>query len=248
MDNNDTVDPLRTIETIQPDLLDYISQGDRKLSDCSTSSAIAPCKTPKKVSFSDELPGSELGATEIAHPAMQSPMEYVLQQNHDYLNNLHRSAVKSSDEIDEIGVHGSTLNETAIFPNQRKESLHSVDNVRLSILKNSPNLDETKASANGDELTARRNDDSEIGTDKSVSEMQNGNRQRLQNIDLHHRAVDDVHFSSAMELEVRRDKKRWLLISECSVLMGDERHTREGFRKAFLDHVSFDFWFFGFFL
>lgn len=237
MDNTAAEDQKRKIETVQPDLLDYISQGDRKMSDCSTTSATPPSKTPKKVSFSDELPGSDV-VTDDTNSKMQSPMEYVLQQNCDYLNNLHQSAVRGADEIDEVA-HLPAMNDSAIFPIQRKESQHSDKNESTSILKSSTVLDDTTKSATEEnekfETNLKARDDD---TDKIVSEMKNGNRQRLPNSDIHHRALDDVHFSSAMEMEVRRDKKRWLLISECSVLMGDERHTREGFRKEFLDHVS----------
>lgn len=246
MDNNDAENQKRKIETVQPDLLDYISQGDRKLSDCSTSSATAPSKTPKKVSFSDELPGSDI-ATDDTNSTIQSPMEYVLQQNNDYLNDLHRSAIRGADEIDEV-TQLPVMNDSAIFPIQRKASLHSDKNESTSILKSSVVLRDTTpaqcieiATKSATEIHENiqtnlkaRDDD----TEKIVSEMKNGNRHRMHNSDIHHRALDDIHCSSAMEVEVRRDKKRWLLISECSVLMGDERHTREGFRKEFLDHVS----------
>lgn len=43
---------------------------------------------------------------------------------------------------------------------------------------------------------------------------------------------------SLMELEVKRDKMRWLYMSELGAMFGSERHTREGFIKIFGDHVS----------
>lgn len=42
---------------------------------------------------------------------------------------------------------------------------------------------------------------------------------------------------SVMELEVKRDKLRWILISECSVLLGEDKLTFESFQKCFKNQV-----------
>ncbi|XP_067631411.1 uncharacterized protein Nox [Eurosta solidaginis] len=44
----------------------------------------------------------------------------------------------------------------------------------------------------------------------------------------------DKNFS-AMEVEARREKLRWLLISECSALLAEGKHTREAFQKSVLE-------------
>lgn len=43
---------------------------------------------------------------------------------------------------------------------------------------------------------------------------------------------------SFMEIEVKREKRRWLYMSELGAIFGDEKHTREGFIKIFGTRVS----------
>ena len=43
---------------------------------------------------------------------------------------------------------------------------------------------------------------------------------------------------SFMEIEVKKDKIRWLYMSELGAIFGEEKHTREGFVKIFGNRVS----------
>lgn len=43
---------------------------------------------------------------------------------------------------------------------------------------------------------------------------------------------------SFMEMEVKRDKMRWLYMSELGAIFGEEKHTRDSFMKLFGTRVS----------
>lgn len=199
--------------------------------DVASEAAEAVKSTSKKVSFSDELPGATGGQQGDSKDDDQTshcaPMEFVLQQNINYLNKLHESAVNgvtSEDVVDEAAI---------------AKDDHSPR--RPSILKTSDTINQMAAASSSSPMFAQSFD-----TNNHPS-VQNGvaGATVFAAIDVVEQrrpapqtaAATPQHCGSFMELEVRREKRRWLLISECSVLLGDGKHSQDGFRKMFYNEV-----------
>ncbi|XP_030377157.1 NADPH oxidase 5 isoform X2 [Scaptodrosophila lebanonensis] len=198
---------------------------------------VTPSRSPKKVSFSDELPINTTTTTTAATTKIEpqnagreehGAVSHVLQQAAHYLERLHgaRDYAESSSDDDD------------------RPSFRSVENPPKSVPYNTAVDEPNNAPA---VLQLDEVDPSPMAVQKSVVALNaaspsiliaSGKQEvnKLQsNLYMERHNLNLDKNCSSMELEARREKQRWLLISECSALFDEGKHTREAFRKLFLD-------------
>lgn len=175
---------------------------------------ITPSRSPKKVSFSDELPGGS------SHSSSEpSGVSHVLQQAVQYLERLHGAREYPAE--DAVSVEQQLPPPAVLDLDAQSVQLSVVGAAAVAAASPSILIAEPGDAAN----------DYANGKQEVPYEPQSHLYMERYKLNL------DKNCSS-MELEARREKQRWLLISECSARFGEGKHTREAFRKLFLDEVS----------
>ncbi|XP_034479034.1 NADPH oxidase 5 isoform X2 [Drosophila innubila] len=192
---------------------------------------VTPSRSPKKVSFSDELPSSSVNsysATPSSNPngannsTEPSGVSQVLQQAVQYLERLHGAR----DYPAEDSAMPAVLDLDAQSLQLETPVLTTPTSPSILIAEPAKTLDDVD------------DDGNENGNGYSYDYEGYGGKQEVKpqsNLYMERYKLNLDKNCSSMELEARREKQRWLLISECSARFGEGKHTREAFRKLFLD-------------
>lgn len=193
---------------------------------------VTPSRSPKKVSFSDELPSSSnsYSATPSSNPngpSEPSGVSQVLQQAVQYLERLHGSRDYATENISEQSSSMPAVLDLDAESLQLETPMLTATSPSILIAEPAGD-DDAAGGANGVNGVNAYNGKQEVPTKFEPTSNLYMERYKL-NLDKN---------CSSMELEARREKQRWLLISECSARFGEGKHTREAFRKLFLDEVS----------
>ncbi|SPP73424.1 NADPH oxidase 5 isoform X1 [Drosophila guanche] len=203
---------------------------------------VTPSRSPKKVSFSDELPTTTAAAEAEPQFESQSPahkpvqlqasgVSHVLHQAAQYLERLHGGS--RDHPVEEVHANadsdGDSTTSAAVLDLDATDA--AVPTAPAGLVLTSTTSPSILIASDGSKQEVQRQHQSwSQSQPQQTSQLQSNLYMERYNLNL------DKNCSS-MELEARREKQRWLLISECSALFdeGEGRHTREAFRKLFLD-------------
>lgn len=215
---------------------------------------IPPARIPKRVSFSDELPTAK--SDDVGKSEPFNPISDVLKQSSAYMENLHKiynDKINSQDTTDHHHQQHHRNHQhnhlKIINPLKRDEPPPDVI-VREHIDSHvdddpPPNQKILKVKQESSPAILTSYDPAPCCSKTDLSQLDEialNEKMQTQNgltnyLDRYNLKPADKN-CSLMEKENRRDKIRWLLISECSAMFGDNKHTREGFRKIFLNEVG----------
>lgn len=195
-----------------------------------------PPKCAKKVSFSDEIPDETDNAAsdikiengKIPISTEMSPFDYAFQNSANYMKKLHESTENLKLENSQNETESDKLGPSSVFPNERKWSIHSDKSENLHSILKAP---KEELPPKGEDVKV--DEKSLENLNELIFESKNSFAELIAAA-----AEGDAQHCSVMELEVRRDKLRWLLISECSAILGEDKHSPEGFHRQFLSQVK----------
>lgn len=138
------------------------------------------------------------------------------------------------------------LNENENEKKQRTSGFPDKSEKKVSFSDSEQNSDQLEMSSDDKSLSTSKLSDSEMDKTgilkKEMSENDITESKDIKSVNENNDGLKKMETNkqnkSLMELEVKRDKMRWLYMSELGAMFGSERHTREGFIKIFGDQVS----------